>query len=89
MPMFDTSHLPLLRRDLLNRINERHIQWIKDSSGLYEMGGLSASEFDCDTFMILLGQLAGILAQNDIPATAVMRELMNFIEQVREQMKDD
>ena len=55
MPMFDTSHLPLLRRDLLNRINERHIQWIKDSSGLYEMGGLSASEFDCDTFMILLG----------------------------------
>ena len=78
-----------MERDLLLRITENFARWTKDSAALYAMGGLPLTTFERDRFILLLGAIAVEVAHRDIPIGIVARELLNFIGQVREQMKND
>jgi hypothetical protein len=79
--------MPQLQRDLLARITERFNLWGHDGAALYQMAGLR-NRFARDRFVLLLGAIAIEIGTRDIPVADVVRELINFVQQVKGEDND-
>lgn len=88
MIVFEKTGYSQVRQDLMNRIAQKHQQWIKDCGQLYEMGGLWPAQLEHDLFLLLMAELAMMIAKHEVPLTKVSRELKNFLAQLKAQSDD-
>jgi hypothetical protein len=82
--MLPEDDMSQLERDLLVRITERFNLWSKDGATLYKMGGLHSDVFARDRFILMLAAIAVEIAIRDMSIAWVARELINFVQQVRD-----
>ena len=74
-----------LRKDMLNRISEKHTKWLTDSAELYEMAGLWPAQLEHDVFLVLMAELAVMVNKHGLSVPKVSGELKNFVAQLKAQ----
>jgi hypothetical protein len=85
MIVFEPTKFTQLRKDMMNRIAQKHNGWLDDSANLYEMAGLWPAQLEHDVFVLLLAELAVMIKKHDLPLPAVNTELKNFVTQLKAQ----
>lgn len=73
-----------LHIDLERRISETFVRWKRDSTALYEMGGLDTRDVVQDIFIILFTDVIEIMRLCDIDLEEVIRALRSHVKRRRE-----